>query len=141
MHTRNILLCLGLAWIASAVPAPLNINLGAYSPALVVGDGAIAFGGGEAQAAVEAEGATEGGGEAGGEGTGGGETETEQETEASSSQSTLSTAAVRETSFPLFSPIAQMSACLSFEECHKLTLLGQDTSSLQGMGKQRLPRE
>jgi len=26
-----------------AVAAPLNINLGAYSPALVVGDGAIGF--------------------------------------------------------------------------------------------------
>ncbi|CAG8960033.1 hypothetical protein HYFRA_00013221 [Hymenoscyphus fraxineus] len=27
-----------------ALPLPLNINLGAYSPALVVGDGAISFG-------------------------------------------------------------------------------------------------
>lgn len=62
MHTRSIFICLGLAWIASAVPAPLNINLGAYSPALVVGDGAISFGGAEG-----AEGAREGaaaGGEA-----------------------------------------------------------------------------
>ncbi|CAG8975971.1 hypothetical protein HYALB_00012306 [Hymenoscyphus albidus] len=35
-----------------ALPLPLNINLGAYSPALVVGDGAISFGaeGGEAGA-------------------------------------------------------------------------------------------
>jgi len=30
---------------ASAIPLPLNINLGAYSPALVVGDGEISFGG------------------------------------------------------------------------------------------------
>lgn len=33
---------------ATAVAAPLNINLGAYSPAMVVGDGEISFGG-EAQ--------------------------------------------------------------------------------------------
>ena len=30
---------------ASATAAPLNINLGAYSPALVVGDGEISFAG------------------------------------------------------------------------------------------------
>ncbi|CCF44470.1 hypothetical protein CH063_13854 [Colletotrichum higginsianum] len=33
-----------LAFLAvgiNAAPAPLNINLGAYSPALVVGDGAL----------------------------------------------------------------------------------------------------
>ncbi|TLS28911.1 hypothetical protein PpBr36_01587 [Pyricularia pennisetigena] len=36
---------IGLAGMAVAVP--LNINLGAYSPALVVGDGEISFGGGE----------------------------------------------------------------------------------------------
>lgn len=35
---------IGLAGMAIAVP--LNINLGAYSPALVVGDGEISFGGG-----------------------------------------------------------------------------------------------
>ncbi|CAJ2506786.1 Uu.00g079720.m01.CDS01 [Anthostomella pinea] len=41
---------------AFAVAAPLNINLGAYSPALVVGDGAIGFEGAEAEgeAATEA---------------------------------------------------------------------------------------
>lgn len=34
------------AVLASSVTAiPLNINLGAYSPALVVGDGEISFGG------------------------------------------------------------------------------------------------
>ena len=44
-----------LAWLANSLP--LNINLGAYSPALVVGDGAISF-----------EGAAEGGAGAGEEG-------------------------------------------------------------------------
>ena len=40
MYTRSILLYLGaLAWLTQG--APLNINLGAYSPALVVGDGEI----------------------------------------------------------------------------------------------------
>lgn len=43
MYTRSILLYLGaLAWLTQG--APLNINLGAYSPALVVGDGEISFG-------------------------------------------------------------------------------------------------
>jgi hypothetical protein len=37
-----------LALLVSSISAvPLNINLGAYSPALVVGDGEISFGGGE----------------------------------------------------------------------------------------------
>ncbi|KAH6856205.1 hypothetical protein B0I37DRAFT_366790 [Chaetomium sp. MPI-CAGE-AT-0009] len=48
---------------ATARPLPLNINLGAYSPALVVGDGAISFEGAEG-----AEGGAEGAGEAGGNG-------------------------------------------------------------------------
>lgn len=52
MQTRSILLCLGLAWFAAA--APLNINLGAYSPALVVGDGEISFGGAEGAAGAAA---------------------------------------------------------------------------------------
>ncbi|KAH9898975.1 hypothetical protein F4778DRAFT_782572 [Xylariomycetidae sp. FL2044] len=39
---------------AIAAAAPLNINLGAYSPALVVGDGAIGFTGEEGEAASEA---------------------------------------------------------------------------------------
>lgn len=78
MHTRSVIICLGLAWLASAVPAPLNINLGAYSPALVVGDGAISFGGEEAAAeggerregggGAEAAGAAAGAGEAAGAG-------------------------------------------------------------------------
>lgn len=36
MHAQSVLLFLGVAWLASAAPAPkpLNINLGAYSPAL-----------------------------------------------------------------------------------------------------------
>ncbi|KAI0169696.1 hypothetical protein GGR52DRAFT_573751 [Hypoxylon sp. FL1284] len=34
-------------FLASVSALPLNINLGAYSPALVVGDGEISFGGGE----------------------------------------------------------------------------------------------
>ncbi|OTA62016.1 hypothetical protein K449DRAFT_434352 [Hypoxylon sp. EC38] len=45
---------------ALAAAAPLNINLGAYSPALVVGDGAIGFNGGEGEAAAEGAAALEG---------------------------------------------------------------------------------
>lgn len=36
-----------LALVASVAAVPLNINLGAYSPALVVGDGEISLGNGE----------------------------------------------------------------------------------------------
>jgi hypothetical protein len=43
MYTQQILLAVLAALSVSAVP--LNINLGAYSPALVVGDGEISFGG------------------------------------------------------------------------------------------------
>ncbi|KAF1983824.1 hypothetical protein K402DRAFT_294982, partial [Aulographum hederae CBS 113979] len=49
MLTQNLLVALAYASMVSALP--LNINLGAYSPALVVGDGEISFGG--AQSAGE----------------------------------------------------------------------------------------
>ncbi|KAI1456732.1 hypothetical protein F4805DRAFT_458522 [Annulohypoxylon moriforme] len=45
---------------ALAAAAPLNINLGAYSPALVVGDGAIGFNGAEGEAATNGAAALEG---------------------------------------------------------------------------------
>lgn len=41
MHYQSFLSAVALVAVASALP--LNINLGAYSPALVVGDGAISF--------------------------------------------------------------------------------------------------
>lgn len=50
MYAKSVLLyAVTLVWVANCVP--LNINLGAYSPALVVGDGAISFGGEEEAAA------------------------------------------------------------------------------------------
>lgn len=57
MKSALALLLTTLAVLAAA--APLNINLGAYSPALVVGDGAIGFHGEEAEGggAAAAEGA------------------------------------------------------------------------------------
>ncbi|KAF4812018.1 hypothetical protein CGCSCA4_v007065 [Colletotrichum siamense] len=68
MQITNALMTLALlAMGVNAAPAPLNINLGAYSPALVVGDGALTFSGG-------AEGGAAGGGQAG-KGTGGGKKE------------------------------------------------------------------
>ncbi|TVY48481.1 hypothetical protein LOCC1_G001945 [Lachnellula occidentalis] len=46
MHSHFVLLfSLLAASTIVALPLPLNINLGAYSPALVVGDGEISFGG------------------------------------------------------------------------------------------------
>jgi hypothetical protein len=51
MHYESVILAFFTAACVSA--APLNINLGAYSPALVVGDGEISFGSGaEAEALV-----------------------------------------------------------------------------------------
>ncbi|KZL86896.1 hypothetical protein CI238_09212 [Colletotrichum incanum] len=63
MQITSTLMTLALLAVGiNAAPAPLNINLGAYSPALVVGDGALTFGGeGEAEAG-------KGKGGAGGEG-------------------------------------------------------------------------
>jgi hypothetical protein len=49
-----------LLFATAALALPLNINLGAYSPALVVGDGAISFEGAEA---AEGAGAGAGAGE------------------------------------------------------------------------------
>jgi hypothetical protein len=52
---------LALLATCSVSAVPLNINLGAYSPALVVGDGAISFGSGaEAEALVNTLASTEG---------------------------------------------------------------------------------
>lgn len=42
---------LAVVMASMAIGAPLNINLGAYSPALVVGDGEISFAGNGAAAA------------------------------------------------------------------------------------------
>jgi hypothetical protein len=50
MHSLSAFVALLAATSISAVP--LNINLGAYSPALVVGDGEISFGGAEDAAAL-----------------------------------------------------------------------------------------
>lgn len=48
MRYSSAILALSGAVIALAVPVPLNINLGAYSPALVVGDGEIGISGANA---------------------------------------------------------------------------------------------
>ncbi|OLN80961.1 hypothetical protein CCHL11_10271, partial [Colletotrichum chlorophyti] len=67
MRISSTLITLALLAVGiNAAPAPLNINLGAYSPALVVGDGALTFGGGEEGGAAE-------GGKKNGKGAGGGE--------------------------------------------------------------------
>ncbi|KAK2033524.1 hypothetical protein LX32DRAFT_660494 [Colletotrichum zoysiae] len=50
MQITNTLMTLALLAVGINA-APLNINMGAYSPALVVGDGALTFGGGEEAAA------------------------------------------------------------------------------------------
>lgn len=76
MYAKSVLLyAVTLAWLANSLP--LNINLGAYSPALVVGDGAITFEG----AAEEGAGAGAGAGEGGVVETPGGEEPPEAEPE------------------------------------------------------------
>ncbi|KAH8589266.1 hypothetical protein B0O99DRAFT_600064 [Bisporella sp. PMI_857] len=45
MLHASVLLALLAATSVNSIPIPLNINLGAFSPALVVGDGEISFGG------------------------------------------------------------------------------------------------
>lgn len=65
MQITNAIMTLALvAMGVQAAPVPLNISLGAFSPALVVGDGALTFSGG---AEGEAQGGT---GEATGKGRG-----------------------------------------------------------------------
>ena len=54
MHSPTFLLTLLTLTATTVAALPLNINLGAYSPAIVVGDGAISFEGAEGG---EAEGA------------------------------------------------------------------------------------
>lgn len=57
MHTTRLLLSFLLTAL-TVTALPLNINLGAYSPAMVVGDGAISFEEGEAgEGAAGGEGA------------------------------------------------------------------------------------
>ncbi|TLS23817.1 hypothetical protein PpBr36_09032 [Pyricularia pennisetigena] len=54
MVSQSFLLRLAaLCAVVNAAPLPLNINLGAYSPALVVGDGAIEFEGAAGKNGVE----------------------------------------------------------------------------------------
>ncbi|KAF9875330.1 hypothetical protein CkaCkLH20_07150 [Colletotrichum karsti] len=72
MQITNALMTLALiAMGVNAAPAPLNINLGAYSPALVVGDGALTFSGGAEGGAGGGAGKGKGNGGAG-KGNGGG---------------------------------------------------------------------
>ncbi|KAK3378889.1 hypothetical protein B0T24DRAFT_716581 [Lasiosphaeria ovina] len=47
MRCQSVLSAAALFALARAIPVPLNINLGAYSPAVVVGDGEISFKGAE----------------------------------------------------------------------------------------------
>ncbi|KAK2057865.1 hypothetical protein LY76DRAFT_78943 [Colletotrichum caudatum] len=73
MQITNTLMTLALLAVGINA-APLNINLGAYSPALVVGDGALTFGG-EAEAEAGAGGAAGEGAAAGAAAAGGAQRE------------------------------------------------------------------
>jgi hypothetical protein len=47
MLARSAVAAIVATLVTLTAAVPLNVNLGAYSPALVVGDGAITFEGGE----------------------------------------------------------------------------------------------
>ncbi|KAG8160456.1 hypothetical protein KVR01_009992 [Diaporthe batatas] len=120
MYTRSILLYLGaLAWLTQG--APLNINLGAYSPALVVegvaGRPAEGGAGGAEGGAGAGEGGAGGAGEGGAGGAGEGGAGGAGEGGAAGGEGGGGAAA------PEASTISA----------------AQDVSALQGMGKQRLP--
>jgi hypothetical protein len=58
MHATTVIATVIATLATFATAVPLNINLGAYSPAVVVGDGALTFEGAAAKAgAAAAEGA------------------------------------------------------------------------------------
>lgn len=59
MHAISAIVAVVATFATFAAAAPLNINLGAYSPAVVVGDGALTFEGAAAKAGA-AEGAAAG---------------------------------------------------------------------------------
>ncbi|POS71666.1 hypothetical protein DHEL01_v209939 [Diaporthe helianthi] len=124
MYTRSILLYLGaLAWLTQG--APLNINLGAYSPALVVGDGEIAFGGGKAEGAAEISGSSGTAGGAGGAEGGAGAGE--------------GGAGAGEGGAGAGAGGGEGGAgAAGGAEAHSFST-GQDVSLVQGMGRQRLP--
>ncbi|KAK4162752.1 hypothetical protein QBC43DRAFT_355746 [Cladorrhinum sp. PSN259] len=115
------------AFVGMAAALPLNINLGAYSPALVVGDGEISFGGRQdvSNLILALEGAAI-------NAAAGAAAEAESAARSASSASTVSAAAVPTpaTVEAVAQPVADPA----------LTEQAQRISGLQGLGKSIAPR-
>ncbi|KAI1852417.1 hypothetical protein JX266_002595 [Neoarthrinium moseri] len=129
--------------VASVYALPLNINLGAYSPALVVGDGEISFGGGQdvsqlfntlEGAAVNAATGQSNTGRAGGAGAGAGAGAAEGAAvaPATTPAQPATGAATQE------APVVAANAASADPT---LSQQASQISTLQGMGKEIAPRE
>ncbi|KAL2127884.1 hypothetical protein VTI74DRAFT_10029 [Chaetomium olivicolor] len=117
-----------VAFAGLAAALPLNINLGAYSPALVVGDGEISFGGAANRAAGEGAGAA--GGAAGGA------------TKAATAGNVVAAATAQPVASPsaVPVPVPTPDATESAATDPALVEQAQRISGLQGLGKAIAPR-
>ncbi|ETS80337.1 hypothetical protein PFICI_07866 [Pestalotiopsis fici W106-1] len=122
--------------VASVYALPLNINLGAYSPALVVGDGEISFGGGQdvSQLFNTLEGAAV-------------NAATGQSNTAGAAQAAAPAVAAEAVATPAAAPAAVVTTeetpVVAANPATDSTLSEQaaSISTLQGMGKEIAPRE
>ncbi|KAI0011038.1 hypothetical protein F4779DRAFT_252596 [Xylariaceae sp. FL0662B] len=140
-------------FLASVNALPLNINLGAYSPALVVGDGEISFGGGQdvtnLMNALEGAAVNAATDTAGGETQGAAQGATENAAEGASVAAAQPTPATEETSAAVVedtpqettetekAPVASASTTVD----PNLQEQAAQISGLQGMGKEIAPRD
>ncbi|KAI0595662.1 hypothetical protein F4775DRAFT_364632 [Biscogniauxia sp. FL1348] len=128
-------------FLASVNALPLNINLGAYSPALVVGDGEISFGGG--QDVTNLMNALEGaavGAAAGSTGNAVAAASVPSAQESSGSAANVEPAQTIAAA-PVASSAAVPAAAAAVPEDPNLQEQATQISQLQGMGKEIAPRE
>ncbi|KAI1335258.1 hypothetical protein F5Y15DRAFT_420101 [Xylariaceae sp. FL0016] len=122
-------------FLASVSALPLNINLGAYSPALVVGDGEISFGGG--QDVTNLMNALEGAAVSGATTTTNGVAEAASVAETPAAAET--TEAVEVVEAPVTATTTEASDVSNVDP--NLQEQAAQISSLQGMGKEISPRD
>ncbi|TRX95393.1 hypothetical protein FHL15_003724 [Xylaria flabelliformis] len=146
------------SFLASVNGLPLNINLGAYSPALVVGDGEISFGGGQDVTNLlnALEGAAVTGATANSGATNGAAQDIQTLDKPSDPTPTESTVAAQGSESAVATPVATTAAVdpnlqeqgtqaktyIRYSEETKLThATATQISALQGMGKEIAPRD
>ncbi|KAI1351740.1 hypothetical protein F5Y01DRAFT_108103 [Xylaria sp. FL0043] len=129
-------------FLASVNGLPLNINLGAYSPALVVGDGEISFGGGQDVTNLlnALEGAAVTSATANGEATNGAAQDIQALAAPSDSTPADNTVAAQATTTAVAAPVETPEATASAVD-PSLQQQAEQTAGLQGMGKEIAPRE